>query len=79
MLMYSEAIKETILRETKAKCQGNNQYVRLCPVHGDTNPSLAIKFDGRKVLFHCHAGCHHKNIEDQLKKKWKRKRKLKKL
>lgn len=67
MLMYSEAIKETILRTTKAKSQGSNQYIGLCPAHGDTNPSLSIKFDGKNVIFKCHAGYEYKDIVKKLK------------
>jgi hypothetical protein len=38
--------------------KGPNQYMALCPVHGDANQSLfmELKDDGKIVLF-CHAGC----------------------
>ena len=33
-------------------------YKALCPLHGDTNPSLSLKSgDDGRVLMHCHAGC----------------------
>ena len=39
------------------------QYMALCPAHGDRNPSLAISEGERgKILVHCHAGCPTDNV-----------------
>lgn len=42
---------------------GAHQFGALCPVHGDTKPSLSLKFlDDGRVLVMCHAGCEFKDI-----------------
>jgi hypothetical protein len=42
--------------------------VTLCPVHGDTRPSLSIADgDGGRLLARCHAGCSFPAILDALK------------
>jgi hypothetical protein len=33
-----------------------------CPAHEDRSPSLSIRFDGDKPLFHCFAGCEFLDI-----------------
>jgi hypothetical protein len=33
------------------------QYEARCPVHDDSNNSLAINVSGQKILLHCHANC----------------------
>ena len=42
---------------------GDHQYSALCPAHGDSKPSLSIKFkpDGTVLIF-CHAGCSFREI-----------------
>jgi DNA primase len=65
MLLLTDAIKETILRTTKAQDKGNNQFMGLCPVHGDSSPSLSIKIDGKKALFNCFSGCDHTDVRSQ--------------
>lgn len=39
-----------------------NAWVALCPAHPDKTPSLAIKMEGDKPLFHCFAGCTFEEI-----------------
>ena len=42
---------------------GPDSYNTLCPVHGDSTPSLTIS-QGKngKILVHCHAGCNQDDI-----------------
>ena len=51
----------------------NNQYTALCPIHGDTENSLMLKYDfeNRRVIVNCRAGCDFNQIikEVELKKK----------
>jgi hypothetical protein len=53
----------------------NGGYLASCPVEshgkggGDKHPSLSLKFDGDKILVHCHAGCSQVQVIDQLKSK----------
>lgn len=51
-----------------AKREGNG-YTTLCPVHGDRNPSLSVKFtDDGKVLTYCHSHqCSHADIMSEFK------------
>ena len=51
-----------------AKREGNG-YTTLCPVHGDKNPSLSVKFtDDGKVLTYCHSHqCSHTEIMSEFK------------
>ncbi|KAA6184241.1 DNA primase [Thiohalocapsa marina] len=36
---------------------GEQRWSACCPAHADRSPSLSIRLDGEKLLFHCHAGC----------------------
>ncbi len=47
------------------------QYMAICPVHNDTNPSLSIKDANGKVLIKCfsNAGCQYKDIVEALSKR----------
>ena len=40
----------------------------LCPAHGDTRPSLSIRFDAKtkRTLIHCWAGCTNDEIAEAL-------------
>lgn len=40
----------------------SNSWMALCPGHPDKTPSLSIRFDGDKPLFHCFAGCTFEEI-----------------
>ena len=45
--------------------EGREQsFSALCPAHGDTRPSLSIRFDAktRRTLIHCWAGCTNDEI-----------------
>jgi hypothetical protein len=37
-------------------------YAALCPAHDDTNPSLSVTKNGRRVLIKCHAECDYSEI-----------------
>ena len=45
----------------------NGYFKALCPVHGDTNPSLSVSEgeDGR-VLLNCFVGCETRQFVDTL-------------
>jgi hypothetical protein len=46
----------------------NNQWMALCPCHGDTKPSLSIRC-GRngETLVHCFASCTQKELLDHFR------------
>lgn len=44
---------------------GPDQWVALCPAHGDKNPSLSITRGEDKYLFCCHAGCAYEEIVEK--------------
>jgi AAA domain len=50
------------------KQAGQGAWIGSCPVdghgqgRGDRNPSLAIRYDGEKVLVNCHGGCHPQDV-----------------
>lgn len=37
--------------------RSNGGWLTNCPAHEDNNPSLSVKADGGKLLYHCFAGC----------------------
>ena len=43
---------------------GAQRWYACCPCHEDTKPSMVVesRTDGN-VLFHCHVGCDHRDIE----------------
>jgi len=66
--------------ETIAKALGNAKHVNgnwlaSCPVvghgrgNGDKNPSLSIKEDNGKLLFHCHGGCDQHSVFDAVRER----------
>jgi RecA-family ATPase len=66
--------------ETIAKSLGNAKMVNgnwlaSCPVaghgrgNGDKNPSLSIKEDNGKLLFHCHGGCDQHSVFDAVRER----------
>jgi hypothetical protein len=66
--------------ETIAKALGNAKMVNgnwlaSCPVaghgrgNGDKNPSLSIKEDNGKLLFHCHGGCDQHSVFDAVRER----------
>ena len=36
---------------------GEGRWSARCPAHADRSPSLSVRLDGERLLFHCHAGC----------------------
>ena len=66
--------------ETIAKALGNakkvnGNWLASCPVpghgrgNGDKNPSLSIKEDNSKYLFHCHGGCDQHSVFDAVRER----------
>jgi len=58
--------------ETIAKALGGRQagrnWIALCPVHDDHDPSLALRdADDGKVLVHCHAGCEQAQVIGEIR------------
>jgi RecA-family ATPase len=55
--------------------QVNGNWVASCPVaghgrgNGDKNPSLSIKEDNGKLLFHCHGGCDQHSVFDAVRER----------
>ena len=37
-------------------------WMARCPAHDDRKPSLSIRDENGKVLFHCHAGCRQEQV-----------------
>ena len=66
--------------DTIAKALGNakkvnGNWLASCPVaghgrgNGDKNPSLSIKEDNGKLLFHCHGGCDQHSVFDAVRER----------
>ena len=56
-----------IIQQTQAKSSGSGgQYSGICPTHDDKDPSLSISVKEGRILLHCHAGCHIKQILPKL-------------
>jgi hypothetical protein len=66
--------------ETRATALGNakkvnGNWLASCPVpghgrgNGDKNPSLSIKEDNGKYLFHCHGGCDQHSVFDAVRER----------
>ena len=55
--------------------QVNGNWLASCPVpghgrgNGDKNPSLSIKEDNGKFLFHCHGGCDQHSVFDAVRER----------
>ena len=53
----------------------NGNWLASCPVaghgrgNGDKNPSLSIKEDNGKLLFHCHGGCDQHSVFDAVRER----------
>ncbi|MGB5833434.1 MAG: hypothetical protein WBG92_15760 [Thiohalocapsa sp.] len=41
---------------------GDGRWSARCPAHEDRSPSLSVRNDGDRILFHCHAGCHPDDV-----------------
>lgn len=56
--------------------KSDGQYLVSCPVpghgqgRGDRNPSLAIRYDGDKVVLFCHGLCHVQDVMCALRLDW---------
>jgi len=51
--------------------QSGDGYVTLCPVHGDSEPSLSVKDStdnqgNPDIIVHCHAGCDWQDVKKEL-------------
>ncbi len=58
----SNALNTLLSRLEKVQPIGNDRYKALCPAHDDRSPSLAIKFDGDRLLLHCFSGCETADV-----------------
>ncbi len=47
-----------------------------CPAHDDRTPSLSISDGGRRILFHCWAGCDQQDVLAALRERglWRSRR-----
>ena len=60
-------IEALLSRLDKVKPNGNGKWQALCPAHPDKSPSLGVKLtDDGKILIHCFAGCHVRDIVDAM-------------
>jgi len=66
---------ETIAKALGNAKQINGNWLASCPVaghgrgNGDKNPSLSIKEDNGKLLFHCHGGCDQHSVFDAVRER----------
>jgi hypothetical protein len=66
---------ETIAKALGNAKQVNGNWLASCPVaghgrgNGDRNPSLSIKEDNGKLLFHCHGGCDQHSVFDAVRER----------
>jgi RecA-family ATPase len=66
---------ETIAKALGNAKQVNGNWLASCPVaghgrgNGDKNPSLSIKEDNGKLLFHCHGGCDQHSVFDAVRER----------
>jgi len=66
---------ETIAKALGNAKQVNGNWLASCPVaghgrgNGDKNPSLSIKEDNGKLLFHCHGGCDQHLVFDAVRER----------
>ena len=66
---------ETIAKALGNAKQVNGNWLASCPVaghgrgNGDKNPSLSIKEDNGKLLFHCHGGCDQGSVFDAVRER----------
>jgi hypothetical protein len=66
---------ETIAKSLGNAKQVNGNWLASCPVpghgrgNGDKNPSLSIKEDNGKLLFHCHGGCDQHSVFDAVRER----------
>ena len=41
---------------------GAGRWSARCPAHDDRSPSLSVRIDDDRLLFHCHAGCAPEDV-----------------
>lgn len=49
---------------------GGSQYMAVCPVHDDREPSLSVGWGDNKVLLRCQAGCETADVVSALGLPW---------
>ena len=61
-----DRIREALDRGGWKPRRRGNQYMALCPIHGDAQPSLSIRYDSAagKVMVHCFGCGDAFNIHD---------------
>jgi hypothetical protein len=50
---------------------GERRWSARCPAHDDRSPSLSVRVEGTRVLFHCHAGCAPEAVLAALELGWR--------
>jgi hypothetical protein len=48
---------DEVLQRLKSARRSGKSWMARCPAHGDKSPSLSVRDENGKVLFHCFAGC----------------------
>jgi hypothetical protein len=49
---------------------GAARWSARCPAHDDRSPSLSVRVDGDRLLFHCHAGCGPEDVLAAVGLRW---------
>lgn len=63
-------IIKVLSRLQKVSRFANGRFKACCPAHDDASPSLAIKYDGDRLLLHCFAGCSTENVLKAIDLDW---------
>ncbi len=40
----------------------SGDYMCICPAHADGSPSLAVRWNGKRLVYHCYAGCEFRDV-----------------
>ncbi len=54
------------LAETLGGRRSGAGWIAHCPAHDDRTPSLSLRQDGERLLWHCHAGCSQEEVRTAL-------------
>lgn len=59
---------EYIARQLKKSSRCGAGWIACCPAHDDKTPSLSLRDEGDRVLWHCHADCPQDEVGRALKR-----------